>query len=185
LTYRTLKSLKPVLLAGINMEAVCPLSKEITITIPPSEPFYPPFVAGRDQEFAGRGPFITVLVTLWKLGTSQLGYQISMDALETHEDFTFFQGQTGVQPIYNVTREYPGYYIATILSDTASGVRLLDTDPHPETISPTFGGLVKEFTIEGDRKGDDQPWVRVMFNPVQIRIVESPHCFLQRLHKKP
>jgi hypothetical protein len=166
------------------MAAETPLSKEITITIPDSEPFYPPFVAGRDQEFAGRGPFITVLVTLWKLGTNQLGYQINMDALETHEDFTFFQGQTGVRPIYDISREHPGFFIATILSDTASGVRLLDTDPHPDTVSPTYGNLVKEFIIEGDRKGDDQPWVRVIFNSVRIRIVESPHCFLQRIQKK-
>jgi hypothetical protein len=166
------------------MEAESPLSKEIIITIPDSEPFYPAFVAGRDQEFAGRGPFITVLVTLWKLGTSQLGYQISMDALETHEDFTFFQGQTGIRPIFNISRDHPGYFIATILSDTASGVRLLDTDPHPDTVTPTYGNLVKEFIIEGDRKGDDQPWVRVVFNPVRIRIVESPHCFLQRIQKK-
>jgi hypothetical protein len=161
-----------------------PHSKEIEITITDSNPFHPPFVAGRDQEFAGRGPFITVLVTLWKLGTSQLGYQISMDALETHEDFTFFQGQTGIQPIFNVAREYPGYFIATILSDTASGIRLLDTDPHPNTLPPTYGNLVKEFTIEGDRKGDDQPWVKVVFNPIKLRIVESPHSFLKRTKKK-
>jgi hypothetical protein len=166
------------------MESENPISKEISITIPPSEPFYPPFVAGRDQEFAGHGPFITVLVTLWKLGTRQLGYQISMDALETHEDFTFFQGQTGIRPVYNVTRKHSGYLVATILSDTASGVRVLDSDPHPNTITPTYGGLVKEFTIEGDRKGDDQPWVRVTFNPVRIRIIESPHCFLKRIQKK-
>ncbi|MFX0169939.1 MAG: hypothetical protein ACFE89_11365 [Candidatus Hodarchaeota archaeon] len=160
-----------------------PLSQEIEITIPPSEPFYPPFVAGRDQEFAGRGPFVTVLVTLWKIGTNQLGYQISMDALETHDDFTFFQGQTGLKPIYNVNHQHPGFFIATILSDTASGVRLFDSDPHLNILRPSYGNLVREFTIEGDRKGDDQPWVQVAFNPVRIRIVESPHCFLKRINK--
>jgi hypothetical protein len=170
-----------LLKVGIKMELECPISKEIIVELPPSKPFYPPFVDGRDCEFAGHGPFVTVLVILRKVGNLQLSYKIFMDAIETHNDFTFFQGQSELQTAYSLEKKYPGFLIATILSDAASGVRLLDTDPHLNNIKPNYGNLVKEFIIEGDRRGDDKPWVQVVFNPVKIKIIESPHTFLDRI----
>ena len=163
------------------MELEQPFSKEIDVEISPSQPFYPPYVDGRDREFAGHGPFVTVLVILRKVGNLQLSYDIFMDAIETHNDFTFFQGQSGLQTAYSLENEHPGFLIATILSDAASGVRLLDTDPHLNSVAPSYGNLVKEFIIEGDRQGDDKPWVQVVFNPIKIKIIESPHTFLNRI----
>ncbi|MFW9986899.1 MAG: hypothetical protein ACFFDJ_10085 [Candidatus Odinarchaeota archaeon] len=166
------------------MELRRPLSQEIVIELLPSKPFYPPFVDGRDREFSGYGPFVTVLVILRKVGNLQLSYEIFMDAVETHNDFTFFQGQSGLQTAYSLEKDHPGYLIATILTDAASGVQLLDTDPHLNSVAPSYGNLVKEFIIEGDRRGDDKPWVQVVFNPIKIKIIESPHAFLSRIRNQ-
>lgn len=163
------------------MASFNPLSKEIFIEIPPSKPFKPAFIEGMDREFGGRGPFVTVLVILRTIGNRKLGYQIFMNALETTGDWTFFQGKSEIQPFFDIEITYPGYRIATILSDAASGVRLLDNDQHPNRVKPNYGELVKEFIIEGDQQGEDQPWVQVFFNKVHLKIIESPHAFHQRI----
>lgn len=157
-----------------------PKYKDVMVEIPNSVRFCPAFVEGGDCEFSGPGPFITVLVTLQKIGNTELGYQIFMDAIELGQDLTLFQGHSEVQPVYSIEDDHPGYLIALIMSDTASGVRILDIDERMNRVMPSYGKLAKEFIIEGDSPGQDQPWAQVVFNPVKLRIVESPETFLKR-----
>lgn len=157
-----------------------PKYMDVLVDIPPSVRFCPAFVEGGDREFSGPGPFVTVLVTLQKIGNTRLGYQIFMDAIELGQDLTLFQGHSEVQPVYSIEKDHPEYLIALIISDTASGVRILDIDERMNRVKPSYGNLVKEFIIEGDSPGADQPWAQAVFNPVKLRIVESPEAFLKR-----
>ncbi|MFX1474148.1 MAG: hypothetical protein ACFFCO_01555 [Promethearchaeota archaeon] len=157
-----------------------PKYMDVMVEISKSVRFCPAFVEGGDCEFSGPGPFITVLVTLQKIGNTGLGYQIFMDAIELGHDLTLFQGHSEVQSVYSIEKDHPGYLIALIMSDTSSGARVLDIDQRMNRVLPSYGNLAKEFIIEGDSPGQDQPWVQVVFNPVKLRIVERPETFLKR-----
>ncbi len=139
----------------------------------PATTFEPPRVDG-DDEFDGNGPRIEVLTEV--IADGSLLKPIVSAVFEEWEngapkiDYTTFAGvQEGA--VVDVGQRYPGYVIDEILSDRRDvletvDVRLVD----PQTISLDNDELVREYQIEGDSDGDDQPFVNIFFNPVVLKL---------------
>jgi hypothetical protein len=154
-----------------------PATKDIVIPIPPID--HPPAHIGGDREFAGHGPDIHIVTTLMKQGDYELIVEIYMDAVETKPDWTHFQG-TKLQIVYNAEEDHPGWMIQRILSDTTSSLAFRDTGHGKKLHPPDNGKLVRMYRVQGDQKGEDQPWVQVIFNDVLVRLVETPMQFRNR-----
>ena len=126
-----------------------------------------------DKDFDGNGPN-TIITT--NLGATSDGrtLQASVSSFfeETKSDWTTFTGRTTSS--VDIGGLYPGWRIDSILSSTSDELRFVDTD-HSLDI---FGGstpLVQRYEIQGDKDGgifggDDDPFVTLLFNPVQVRL---------------
>jgi hypothetical protein len=139
---------------------------------PPQLFFHPPHRGG-DREFKGHGPAINIVANATKVGDRQIVTQVYMDAMETKKDYTHFSGWSDRQVVFSVDDAYPGWRIVGIVSDQTSSLTVLDDNHAFSTHGPDTGRLVQRFTVHGDQKGDDQPWVRVDFNQLIVRITKD------------
>ncbi|NES40383.1 DUF4114 domain-containing protein [Moorena sp. SIO2C4] len=130
--------------------------------------FEPPRVRG-DDEFDGNGPRIEIETEISANGTILSPYVIATFE-ETIKDFTTFAGVLESFGV-DVSQRYPGFVIDEIISDSRDVLETIDVDLlEPQTISLDNDELVREYTIQGDSKGDDQPSVTLSFNPVRVKL---------------
>ena len=150
---------------------------EDTFLLPPM--FYvPPKVGVGDSDFKGHGPQINIQTELQiNENRTTLIPHVAASFKEWEngkekKDFTTFSGQMNGKGI-DISQRHPGFTIENILSDSRDTLDTVDVGKHDQqVISFPFDSteLVRKYEIEGDSKGNDEPYVTLSFNPVRVKL---------------
>lgn len=144
----------------------------VTLMLPNIVQFRPRHTGG-DKDFDGNGPRITITTNIGAISDGRT-LQASVFSLfqETKSDWTTFTGTTTSS--VDIEELYPGWRIDTILSSTFDHpLPFVDTDHDLDIV--LGNSLVQNYEIQGDKDGgifggDDDPFVSILFNPVQVRL---------------
>lgn len=151
-------------------------TEEVSVEIPGLSDYYYLSNTRGDEEFAGHGPEVTVLSYLTIRNTNELWSSTYMSAEETEPDWTTFSVSSSnrIWPYIGLWEQDPAKVgveeIVSIDSDTYSYDSYTDTDHSDDVLNQPSGELVDRFVCEGDSDGDDDPSVRVEYNPISLTI---------------
>ena len=145
---------------------------EINIQIP-NFTVIPPRVGG-DDEFEGNGPRIRIQTQAIAQGST---LQVVGNALfeETESDFTTFSSSFASN-LVDISADFPGFVIDSILSESLDGLETTDVDLHQtQGFTQDSNDLVARYVVQGDTfqsifGGSDEPFVSISFNPVRVRL---------------
>lgn len=144
----------------------------------------PSQVVAGDREFDGHGPEIWVNAELQVRPDQVLEAVLTMRARETQHDWSETRGT------WRIPLSPPGMRVQEVLSSRQSGTHVISSAagfqiggpgsiPNAVSKPPISGELVREFQIVGDTGGDDistdsncndDTRMRVVFNPIRVRV---------------
>ncbi|MEY4510198.1 MAG: hypothetical protein RLZZ450_2320 [Pseudomonadota bacterium] len=173
-------------LAASRARAAAPTPSVDVITVaPPATDFFcPSAVLAGDREFDGHGPELWADAQLRIAPNGAAVADLSLRARETVSDWSETRGS------WQVVLSPPGRRVAEILSATRSETHVISTpagfqilgpgaNPNLSAVPPVTGDLVRAFEIVGDTGGpdisddnncNDDTRMRVVFNPVRLRL---------------
>jgi hypothetical protein len=125
-----------------------------------------------DSDFDGNGPAVNITTSVRAQGSI---LTVSVNALfeETEDDFTTYS-RSFTQDIDLSSQLPTGFVIDRIVSDLENRFAYTDTDHDLDGFDFGPDELVSRYEIQGDSDGgffggDDNPFVRVLFNPIRVQ----------------
>jgi hypothetical protein len=125
-----------------------------------------------DSDFFGHGPRVNITTSVRAQGSI---LTVSVNALfeETESDFTTYS-RSFTQDIDLSSQLPTGFVIDRIVSDLETRFSYTDTDHDVNSFNFGSDELVSRYEIQGDSNGgffggDDNPFVRVRFNPIRVQ----------------
>ena len=146
---------------------------EDTFLMPDIASFEPNKVKG-DREFEGHGPRIDIETEIFANGSLLTPRVIATfeewENGQPKRNFTTF-AQTSEFDGIDVAARYPGHTIDAILSDSRDTLDTVDSERNDQQkFSFDSDNLVREYELEGDSSGDDDPYATLSFNPIRVKL---------------
>lgn len=138
--------------------------------------FRPPRAGRGDADFAGHGPAVTTLVTLFPAADA-LRARVYMKARETRSDWTEASGSQD----FELYRPPTGWVIERLPGATQASHSYVDSNHNLDSFD-LGGGLVKRLEYVGDTDGDEagtRAQVTVVFNRVPVELRQTGNCVPQ------